>query len=625
MASIEEIRYIHGQNDMTSEDIHIDNDKYMTNAYNLSNYNLIKWLYNNAILLESKYDDNILIEMMIKTINKDKLNRLGEIFNNIGQLNEKLFIEGCKKGNLDIVKYVKTHKMYKLFKIDNNLYLGHAVKSNNIELVKYIIKEFIEIKNQTNVNTNNIYNISVNMACEQNNFKMLKLLDETTNIKYNDYMIKYVCENGNIDMFEFIMKKYIPKNKSILFIAACKSGNIQMATKVFNLHIDLNEEFRIFDRKPSNLISSCSGYKITKFPQICSCFDEAVICAYDNNLFDIFLWLNTIKEIDLDRYYISTVKFLYKICQNGHDECFNYLYSYCLIKKKKLTGKIIKTFGFKLEHNREENIVFLEVIKSGNLNLIKKIFLLDCIDDIYLNSTITDLREYMCSPVSFFSSEPMIVHIYVEACLRNYTNVIEWLIKNINSYKILNDIKYYMLALNNNNIDMALLFYDNNSNNKLIIRQNNDELFKLVCEKNNIIFGKWLTSICDIYHIEIIDDKIFSWTINNNNNNNNYYFNDDIKQYLDNGNYYRLCDMFGTKISNKIYIKKYFKKCVVCNKRKSRHLITKCDHVYCFKCIFNKYCINGDNINCILCQTNIKLNECIYKHSLFGWLIYNDK
>ena len=249
---------------------HIYDDKKLfenEKSYNKNIFTLITYMYEilyNDVNYNKKFNllDNICKSIMINNlellkyfVNRLKLENLNKsIYNNTYFY--KYIEQPILQNGLDIIKYIINNIEVSENILNNiiNLILSLAIENNKIDIVKYLV----DLKNK-NIKYNELLTISI----RTNNFQITKLLvDNIINLKNNSYnldnfkynsissctdlnIIEYIINNLNIDInkiyLTFIKKnfeicKYIENNYEIDEKVSLINGNIKYIKNIENVN-----------------------------------------------------------------------------------------------------------------------------------------------------------------------------------------------------------------------------------------------------------------------------------------------------------------------------------------------------------------------------------------------------
>ena len=428
MGTIEELKITY-PNGLSDEELHANDDLLLVTAFQHKNINLIKWLHNHSILINSPFHDKIIVELIAEC--PHLLDKLLKIFTD-DKIIQLLYEHSCRIGVVNIVDYLyyKDSQRCKLNAYDFSV----ACSKGHIDIVKWFIETFPD-KNKL-IHYNN--DISLRWACQGGYLDIVQLIVNTSKDKkmnsinfslQNDVLLRVACQKGHTCVVDYLLSCY--KITSIYvnnaFINACSSGHLDIAKKIYTYGVDLN---RIMSDNEQHVIDirtlPISMYNIDKITlrscDMYTCFDEAIISTYNNNHFDIFIWLTTLYDIKLSRYRICPNILLYKICEVGLTEGIDFLIEHC--KENQLIFSV-KNFidGY------PEDTAFLNAIKSGNLEVVIKIYNLGIITQNPVN--ITDncviIDNNQTNVYVNANNIPISTRIFYEACVRNYNHIVIWL------------------------------------------------------------------------------------------------------------------------------------------------------------------------------------------------------
>lgn len=182
------------------------------------------------------------LDKIIKDNDKKSLTEFIDCFENENDsiLNLNLIIQNlCKKGKLDIIKYLLSFDKYKNIFTQYIFSFEFACLSGNIELVKYLLR--LDIININTLSEN--IDGSFHRACESGNIELVKFLLElftSIDISYNEEMpFQDACRSGNIEMVKYLLEIkpdidiFAYKNEAIK--TACYCGSIEITKYLLEL------------------------------------------------------------------------------------------------------------------------------------------------------------------------------------------------------------------------------------------------------------------------------------------------------------------------------------------------------------------------------------------------------
>lgn len=168
------------------------------------------------------------------------------LFKPKADLPSKLFIEGCKLGDCDVIEnFINMENVSANTCEDGVSALQYAVRSKNPFAVKLLLYY------DADVNFYNGNHTPLTDACYGHNFEIAKILlehgaDPDKVGGYNWFPILWVCCNGNIRIFELLIKHKAEislldtkRNNALAF--TCVNGNYKIAKRLVELGIDINE------------------------------------------------------------------------------------------------------------------------------------------------------------------------------------------------------------------------------------------------------------------------------------------------------------------------------------------------------------------------------------------------
>ena len=138
------------------------------------------------------------------------------------QLN-KVFIDSCENGYLEVVKYLLTSpelKEHADIHANNDSGFRLACEKGHLEIVKYLLTS-ADLIQHANIHANNDYGFR--SACANGDLEIVKYLLTGTDLKEhadihadNDYGFRWACENGQLEIVKFlILDMSIEKTKYI--------------------------------------------------------------------------------------------------------------------------------------------------------------------------------------------------------------------------------------------------------------------------------------------------------------------------------------------------------------------------------------------------------------------------
>lgn len=628
--------------ELGSTDMLHSNDDYIFRqaCYNRDT-NLIKWLYGHSVLLNSEFPENVITDILLYSNLNDNtetfeiLIELLKTNSNIKQLLKIVFLKLCENNKLTNAKqiYEKCNKKT----IDLPLIFASICRIGHVEILEWLFEiypnkqEIIHYRDE----------LPFIKACEGGHMKVIDFLidpfyfvkqipkSKINKINFgikNSIGLKIACKYGYEDIVKFLSDRKnvdIHASEEKPLRNACEFGHLEIAKMLCRLGANLDLVFKDHYHYSGCIFSGIDTYD--------TCLDYCIINAYKNNNLHIIIWLCQNAFVDLRKYKINSTDFLVKACQtvcinSKPDEIINaldaidFIYDYC-----KTNGQYfsIKTYiyNYNDEHNPFiEDKLFLEAVKTGNLDIVKKIYNLGLVtlEPIDIKDTIPQ-RSYERSIYEIVTDPDITISgkIFHTACKINGIEIVEWLLEICCSLGINVDLNTenclcLRTAYDNDNLELFKIILTK-SPVKINYRACNDFIFYDSCNTNNIKFVEFLLSISKYYCAEIIEQNVLFCKV----------FFDEITcfQHLENQNYFDIADEFHIKISNKFDPLKIVSKCSMC-KRKMPQLITKCKHRYCFECLFNGIYIHSEFKECKKCNREIRLYECKFRHSVMGWLLY---
>ena len=589
--------------DTIKKEIEHDPDKIpllLIQACNLKKIEIIKWIIGHIFLIQYQINSQIINNLLLDAC----VNENSDIFTLFSDFDfdkNYFFKKSCESHNISILD-----KMYNL--VDKQTIQAGFIAAcfiGNQNIIEYLFSTSKEDRSLiTFCNCNPIYN-----AFEGGHYDTVMWLIDRCNKKINfNKCFEYACRGGNMQLITFLIKEKkvnIHVNEELPLRIACFKGNAELVELLIKKGANLKLVFA----------TDCTSLKNDP---IKNCFDDCIINAYCNNHLHIIILLCKYININIKKYGIHPTDFLINACKQNNEDAIDFMYDYCKENHNRFSIKTLICNPNDLRNPFPDDIVFFEAVKSGNLNLVKKIYNLGLVTlepvniineykPIFRERTILEIVQ---EPIMTISE-----NIFYWGCKLNYDDIIEWLFEICNNLNVLVDLNSnkclcLRTAYENNNLNLMKILM-NMSPVKLNYRINNDYIFTDACKNNNIPIVEWLTQFSKYYYALIINGIIVYTKI----------FIDEIycSLFLKEHRYVELVERFEIKLSRKINPTRPIRKCVSC-KKYDPVLITKCNHRYCFECLFQKY-INSTQI-CDKCNKKIKIYECKYRHSLAGWLLY---
>lgn len=588
--------------DIIKKEIERDPDKIqllLIQACDLKKLEIIKWIIGHIFLIQYQINSQIINNLLLNSCENEEY----DIFTLLSEFDfdkNYFFKKSCESKNINII-----NKLYD--SVDKQTVRTGFIMAcffGNQNIIEYLFSASKEDRSLISYgNCNSIYN-----AFEGGHYETVMWLIDRCDKKINfNKCFIYACRGGEMQLITFLIKEKkvnIHVSEELPLRIACFKGNMELADLLL--------------KKGANLKLLFPTDYILKYDPIKICLDDCVINAYQNNHLHIIMLLCKNVNINIKKYGIHPTEFLINACKQNNEDAIDFMYDYCKENNHHFSIKTLICNPNDLQNPFPDDIVFFEAVQSGNLNLVKKIYNLGLVTEepvniineykpIFREKTIFEIVE---EPVATISE-----NIFYLGCKLNYNDIIEWLFEICYNLNVLVDLNSngclcLRAAYENDNLDLIKILI-NMSPVKLNYRVNNDYIFLDACKNNNVPVVEWLVQFSKYYYVLIVDGIIVYTKI----------FIDEIycSLLLKEHRYVELVERFEIKLSRKIDPIRPIKKCVLCKKHDPL-LITKCNHRYCFECLFVKY-ING-TLMCDKCNKKIKIYECKYRHSLAGWLLY---
>ena len=590
---------------------------YILCAFNNA-YDVIEWLYNKF---------NITDEYNMDAFNASceygyfSTAMLIYSFGNVILTDNKIFVQSCNYRGLEFQKW-----LYNQFEINNihfnysTLYkcLVNACLTDNIQLVTWIYEQILmkydicnpdsDIKKETfftNLLTlylSNLYYSSIIIDW---------LIDNSADISVDNYkLIKIVCGNENYNIFMKIFDYYLPDDILIeLLDISLYLKNTTFFYKIINelesrnliLQINFNEilyniskhnNFELFKYVVDNFIIDINYNNNCIFKEFC----------FNKNLIAIKWIINKYKNFDPSSFISSLI---IKCCQKK----LTIIVEYLIIKFNVILTptmfemlcycETLLSIKYLYNCNNDKIKITNEHIeicgKTGNLDiflyLIKNTIDIDYEKTfkICLKNNNIILANWIYNYLKELNKKPIIDDpIFIDCLKFNDYIILDWL---FNNYTIDESLKYRLLeecTIYNLDTNFKYLHYYFN----LDIRKNNDKIFKLACENGSHDIISWCCLFCTDYayvndyglYYPKIRDRIMEQLKENTDN-----F-EKMKHYF---------PIFDKKTDIDI-------SCNICFANCNNLLITKCNHIFCFKTIITWLNLKQ---TCPLCRTELKWND----------------
>lgn len=195
-----------------------------------------------------------------------------EIYNKFKDLDQKdldkEFVEACKYGNLEIVKYLLTSPELKkhanLYASDDSGF-KNACHNGHLDIIEYIITSD-ELKDYPNSRFKNKFTFSDSYVGAIGDFDTFKLLNELLRLSgedaciLNEVVIKYAAQRGHSEVVKYMLN-YLeldshPKRneiKEFSFFWASRKNFLDIANfLIFDMNIEKSEDIEEFLKEEPN-------------------------------------------------------------------------------------------------------------------------------------------------------------------------------------------------------------------------------------------------------------------------------------------------------------------------------------------------------------------------------------
>ena len=173
-----------------------------------------------------------------------KLEKRYNFYDHLSESKSTPLIEAIKNNNLDIVKVLIKFKKSEIYYKDEigNCALLYACKIGNLDIVKLLLKK-------NNYKSINILKETILIcALKSGNKDLVNYLLKNTDVDincsdiYNNTALNLVCGLGYIDQLQILLDKGVDINKNQYngFISACKNGNIEIINKLLEYDVKTN-------------------------------------------------------------------------------------------------------------------------------------------------------------------------------------------------------------------------------------------------------------------------------------------------------------------------------------------------------------------------------------------------
>ena len=161
---------------------------------------------------------------------------------------DEAFINTCRAGNLDVVKYLLTSDELKehadIHADDYGFVL--ACEYGHLELIKYLLTSN-ELKERTNIHTKD--DCGFQSVCENGYLEVVKYLLTSDELKehadvhaWNDSVFRWACETGRLEVVKYLIFDYnIEKTKAIIIFLDNDKDYVKQIKTLFDAR-DLKED-----------------------------------------------------------------------------------------------------------------------------------------------------------------------------------------------------------------------------------------------------------------------------------------------------------------------------------------------------------------------------------------------
>ena len=175
--------------------------------------------------------------------------------------------------SIQLIEWVKTHSNFKY----NTKYTGIAAKRNNIDIIKYLVKDGCDIDCCVSYEAvendnfemleysikNNLYDeITFSLAATKNNLKMIKYLFKR-NCSFDHNACYYAAITGSLEVFKWFVENEFRLNYQI-YDCAVIGGNLKLLKYLFRYTVcDLSKPY--FTNNTLQLAVDKKFFKIVKW------------------------------------------------------------------------------------------------------------------------------------------------------------------------------------------------------------------------------------------------------------------------------------------------------------------------------------------------------------------------
>ena len=498
----------------------------------------------------------------------EKIKEILEKPDNIKYINEELFIQFIKKGEIKIIEILLTH-FENFIKFDPYNLLYHACINNQLTIVKFLLNKF-------------------------NNILDLKM------INYSLVMDSLIM--GHIEIYKLFLSLnyHIPEQLlKLILIFICEKGNTEVLINILNISNTTDIDIYFDDNLLLQIACEFNHLNLVKylletFPNFdIHCNKETPFLeACRNGNLEIMQYLyQKDNTINLN---INNEQPLYLVCKFGSIECIEYLESICK----------------KIDYNVNDNIILILLCAQDNLEIIKKIYKKSNVNGEAFTKMITqsctfgkiDILEWIIALDN--SIEYDYREMFDIACFNNQYEIAAWIytkikisFENNNSYFIFSNACAYDYI-------KIVEFFINNS-----LINYNDYYFLIACQNNSIQVSKLLYELYkEKYQLVIINGNIEDWLVknilqikinSNENKNSENSENSENKNSENKNTENKNSENKNTEIN--------LEDCSICTSNKC-NVLTECNHSFCYECLNKWYCRLN---NCPLCKNEINF---VYKN-----------
>jgi len=482
----------------------IENDEQQYNIVPLSeikNMNEFRETLEYNYNINRQYDAKTLFEYACN-INVEAVKYIIKYSNiNIHENYEYCFRHACKKGTLEIVKYLIEYCEILNSKIDIHAYeeegFLNACATGKLDIVKYLI-EYGE-KNNTKINIhicNDIVFRNLHFHTDVMTFLIRYCITNNEKINIhatNDRLFKIACLEKNIELLKFLMK-YSSKIKSKYkmgiykkcFDKACESKDLN-TIKVIKYLLDNRQNMYNLE---SSFINLCIAGDLVSMKYLIEYVNKRKI-RFDISKYkeEIFISLCSLSDIENIKYIIE----YYESNNNKIIEASILEKGYNLLCSISVASKIYNTHGINYCdcNSCRRRAVYCQCydccssVNMNTLEIIKYLLEYCSINKIKIN---VNNKEAWCNMYGTSNLEVMIYIIKY-----NINNNMQIDIKK------LTDTFYIACSLGNLDVIKYIVEYNRKHNNTINI--NIDRLFDCICCKNDTI--KYIYEYCISIGIKI--------------------------------------------------------------------------------------------------------------------------